>query len=303
MSAPLTFTFEPLHQILPQVRAAVRAQGEARLLVPNPDLAPDLYPGEVAPSGRHRPLQVWLDLADRLECHLLTPVARGAQVELTLKRAAGPSLHTRERHAERYGAESGFQRIDKLEDPIFLDDMLDALGRAHLRAGARVLDVGVNGGGELRLLDLAYPGHDFAVTGVDLSESALSLARARYPRHDFRHLDVNDLPNEGLGRFDLILSVGTLQSSGVNGDRVLRALLRDHLAPGGSVILALPNCRYEGGRVSYGARLLNSRKPDLSLLVKDLALQRRHLQKHGFRVTVSGKYDVVLTAVPVTSAP
>lgn len=295
-----------MHEILPQVRLAVRKHGKAHLLVPNPDLAPHLYPGEVTPHGRHRSLQVWLDLADRLECHLLTPVARGAHIELTLRRAADGTLHARERHAERYGAHSEFQRLDKLEDPLFLDDMLDALKRVKVPPDARVLDVGVNSAAELRLLDLAYPERALNVTGVDFSESALDLARARFPaqlfpRYDFRLLDLNDLPCAALGRFDLILALGTLQSSGVNGDRVLRALLRDHLAPGGSIILSLPNCRYEGGRVSYGARLLNYRKPDLSLLLKDLALYRRHLQKHGFRVTVSGKYEIVLSAVSVRS--
>ena len=293
----LVFVTEPLHEILPRLRDVMKQHGEVRLLVPNPDAGLGLYPGERTSVGVHRPYQVWLDVAERLECSFLTPVARGEMVELRLRGSAGGS-RVREGSVDRYGASSEFQRVDKLEDPYFLEDMLAALARVRLKDGARVLDVGVNSGKELRLLELAYPGREFEVVGVDVSESALEVARARYPRYSFVQLDVNALPDPQLGRFDLIVSVGTLQSQGVERDRVFRSLLRDHLAPGGSLILGLPNCRYEGGRVSFGARMLNYRQPELSLLLGDLALYRRHLQKHGFRVHVTGKYEVVLTAVP-----
>ncbi|AFZ68096.1 class I SAM-dependent methyltransferase [Deinococcus peraridilitoris] len=298
MSEPLIFSFEPMHEILPRVRAALNGQGEAQLSVPNPDLDLQRFPGERTPQGIWRPLQAWLDLADRLECHLMTPVVRGERLELHLRRLPGASLHRRSKDQERYGADSEFQRLDKLEDPILLDDLLEALARVRLQPGARILDVGVNSGRELQLLDLAYPGHDFQVVGIDVSESALQLARTRFAHYSFRTLDVNNLPHAALGRFDLVLSLGTLQSSGIEQDRVFRTLLRDHLSPGGALILSLPNCRLEAGRLSYGARLLNFRRPDLSLLLKDLALYRRHLQKHGFRVYVTGKYEIVLTAVP-----
>lgn len=297
MPLSLTFTFEPLYEVLALVQAQLAHQDEVILRVPNPDLGLGLYPGECTPLGRHRPLQVWLDLAERLECVLLTPSAQGELVELTLRRVGERGRAPRD--PARYSAQGEFQRIDKLEDPCFLEDALEALRRVRLGPDARVLDLGVNSGNELRLLDLAYPGHRCSVVGLDLDESALALARARFPQYEFWRFDANDLPSPALGRFDLILTLDTLQSSGVDRDRVFRALLRDHLAPGGALILGLPNSRYVGGRVEYGARMLNFRKPELSLLLGDLALYRRWLHKRGFRVYVTGKYELLLTAVPV----
>ncbi len=220
-------------------------------------------------------------------------------MELTLRRHDARAERTRDRHDERYGAHSEFQRVDKLEEPTFVQDALEALGRVPLAPGARVLHVGVGSGNELRLLDLAYPGHALDVVGIDVSASALDLARTRFPRARFERVDANDLPDASLGRFDLIVCLSVLQSPGVDLDPVLRALRREHLAPGGSLLLGFPNGRYEGGRLTYGARLVNFRRPDLSLLVRDVAHVRRHLQKHDFRVFVTGRYEVLVTAVPV----
>ncbi|PYE55808.1 class I SAM-dependent methyltransferase [Deinococcus yavapaiensis] len=287
-----------MHVVVTRLRDLLARDGAARFLVPNPDLGDGRYPGEETSVGKHRPYSVWVDLADRLECRFLTPVSHGDFVELRFDLVERTS---RDRSAGRYGALSDFQRVDKLEDPLFLDDMLEALHRVPLASGARVLHLGVNGGRELALLDLAFPDRAFDVVAVDVDDSALELARRRFPQHAFRVLNVNDLPDETLGTFDLVVALSVLQSPGVDTDRVFRVLLRDHLKPSGSVILGFPNCRYLGGEVSYGARLLNFRKPDLSLLVKDVALVRRHLQKHGFRVYVTGKYEVLVTGVNVKS--
>lgn len=112
-------------------------------------------------------------------------------------------------------------------------------------------------------------------------------------------MDITTLPKPELGRFDLIFSVGTLQSSGVNQDEVFRALFREHLTAGGSFILGFPNCRYESGEVTYGARVKNYRKPDFSLLIKDLAFYKRYFQRHQFQVFVTGKYYLFITAVRI----
>jgi len=291
------FTTEPLREILTHLRATIARDTHAEILVPDPDLGIGLYPGELTHAGRHRPYQVWVDVADRLGAHLLTPTRDGNFVRLRFVRERTDRARPGERHAERYGADSDFQRVDKREDPCFLEDLQEALARAALQPGARVLSVGVNNGRELDVLHLTYPSHDLHVTGIDVSDTALALARERHPRHVFRVLDVNDLPEPELGRFDLIIALATLQSPGVDQDRVFRTLLREHLKPAGGIIIGLPNCRYAHGRVSYGARLLNYHRPELSLLLKDAALYRRHLQKHGFRVWVTGKYDVLVTAV------
>lgn len=133
---------------------------------------------------------------------------------------------------------------------------------------------------------------------MDHSASAIEEARARFPdaRHRFVVADLNALP-EDLGRFHLVVSVGTLQSPGVDDHALLRKLVQEHLEPRSALLLGFPNSRFRDGEVVYGARVRNLREPDLSLLVKDLSFYRRYLHQHGFRTFLGGKYDLLLTAV------
>ena len=78
----MTFTDEPLHKIVEHLRA--RLEPPTPLLtftVLNPDGYPNLFSGErVEINGvtyRHRPYKTWLDLAERLNCRFLTPLADG----------------------------------------------------------------------------------------------------------------------------------------------------------------------------------------------------------------------------------
>ncbi len=302
VSAPTrTFTTEPLSAVLDWLRAELQARNEARLLVPDPDPghALGLYPGEPGPVGIHRPYLSWLDAADLLDAQFLTPERQGDRVLLHFRRRV---VAPRDRGEGRYAAGSEFARVNKPEDPHFLHDLAEALARADLRAGARVLSLGVNSGRELDLLEHAYPGHSFRVLGLDLDASALALARARHPAYDFRVQDVTqpglgELPLRDGGRFDLVLALSLLQSPGVNQEDLLRTLRSDLLAPSGALILGFPNARYRGGELSYGARMLNFTRPDLSLLMRDVTGARRHLQRHGFTVYVTGKYEVLVTGV------
>ena len=287
----LRFEFEPLSEVLPPLKRALAEAGEVTFLAPDPDAGEGLYAGERHAAGRHRSLSVWLDVAEVLGARLLTPrLLGGGRMELTLRRLP-PVLR-----GGTYGALSEFQRIDKLEDPWFLVGLVEALTRARLHSGARVLSVGVGAGRELGALALAYPGLRVEVTGIDLDESALQLAGERHPHWTFAVGDVNALSPE-LGRFDLIVALSVLQSRHVNLDLALRGLMKRHLTAGGSLIVGFPNGRYAGGELRYGARMLNFRDPDLSLLMADVALVRRHLHKHGFKVYVTGKYEVLVTGV------
>jgi SAM-dependent methyltransferase len=298
----LTFRAEPLIDILPVLRRALHAEGEVSFRVPDPDLGVGLYAGEVIAGSDaiHRPYRLWLDVAERLQCHFLTPTPEGGLVRLHLRRRV---LAERDGddddRTEKYGIDSEFSRVRKLEEVCFLEDALEALTRAELAPGARVLDLGVNTGEELRLFDFAYPGHAFEIVGVDHSASAIAEARRSFPQHRFEVLDITTLPRPELGRFDLVFSVGTLQSPGINQDLVFGALVREHLKPGGAFIVGLPNCRYEDGDISYGARMRNFRRPDLSLMTKDIAYFKRYFQRHDYRVFITGKYYVFITAVKV----
>ena len=293
------FDAEPLGEVVEHLRAALASGAtEVRIAVPDPDLGRGLFSGERVEGRVHRPLRAWCDLAEGLSCRLRTPRALDAtHVELCFEPlGAEASWHGARREGDardRYGAESDFARVQKYEDPGFLLPWLEALGRIPLAPGARVLDLGVNRGDELALLP---PGLSFV--GIDHSPSALALARARFPepRHRFLEADLNALPAD-LGRFSLAISIATLQSPGVDDRALLRRLVQEHLEPGAALLLGFPNSRHRDGELVYGARVKNLREPDLSLLVSDLAFYRRYLHQHGFRTYLTGKYELLLTAV------
>lgn len=305
------FHHEPLITIVRHLREALASGASpVSIEVPDPDLGRGRYPGEridSEPGGIHRPLRAWCDLAEALHCRLLTPRSVGAtHIALRFEplgeevewhqdgRGAGKDVPQ-----ERYGTASSFARFHKLEDPGFLLPWLDALARIPLPDGGRVLDLGVNRGDELSALALRSPGAPkLSFVGIDHSASALAEARTRFPdpRHAFIEADLNALP-DGLGEFSLVISIGTLQSPGVDDRALLRRLVQQHLAPDAALLLGFPNSRFRDGEVLHGARLRNLREPDLSLLVKDLSFYRRYLHQHGFRTFLNGKYELLLTAI------
>jgi SAM-dependent methyltransferase len=331
----MRFTSEPLHLLvrhLTEALAALPPGGVVTLEVPDPDLGRGRYPGErVGPQGAlvHRPWRAWCDLAEALSCRLLTPrPVDGTHVQLRLEplgpeapwhadgQRAGAADGTVDGggapvpRAERYGTASPFARVRKLEDPGFLLPWAEALARVPLAAGDRVLDLGVNRGDELEALCWRPDAVPLEVWGVDHSESALAEARARFPGPGApcltgAHFLAADLARglpPGLPRFELVLSVGTLQSPGLDGHALLRALVQEHLAPRAALVLGFPNSRFRDGEVLHGARVRNLREADLSLVVKDLSFYRRYLHQHGFRTYLTGKYDLLLTAVRLARA-
>lgn len=264
-------------------------------MVADPDAGLGRYAGEVTPAGAHRPWSTWVDLADLLGAHLLTPERTGqGQVRVRLRVQA----HGADPDAAGYGAQGDWARVNKLEDPVFLFTLVEALRRVDPPAGGRVLALGVNAGRELDALVLAFPDRSFDVRGVDLDASALTAARQRHPEMTFQELDVTTLPQADLGRFDLVLALSLLQSPGIRQDVLLSALWRHHLTRGGGLVLGYPNARYRDGFLSYGARVRNYRRPDLSLMAADVTDARRRLQRQGFKVFVTGKYEVLVTAIP-----
>ncbi|MBJ6761492.1 class I SAM-dependent methyltransferase [Myxococcaceae bacterium JPH2] len=308
-AAPRRFHAEPLVLVVRHIREAL-ARGEPRVCieVADPDLGRGEYPGaRVGPEGTlvHRSFRSWCDLAEGLSCRLLTPRSVDAtHIALTFEPLGaeaswhGAASSESTPRQERYGAGSAFSALRKFEDAGFLLPWLEALGRLRLPPGARVLDLGVNRGDELETFAWFEGLQDVAFVGVDHSATALAEARARFPdaRHSFHVADLNALPPD-LGRFHLVVSVGTLQSPGVEDHALLRKLVQEHLEPAAALVLGFPNSRFREGEVVYGARVRNLREPDLSLVVKDLSFYRRYLHQHGFRTFLGGKYDLLLTAV------
>jgi Methyltransferase domain len=299
VAAMRVFRTEPMLEIVGWIE---RTPGELRCEVLDPDRGRTRYAGELVTIDHdtyvHRPWRTWTELAERLGLRMCTPRAATApRVELRFERLDRDARWRPPAGAdatERYGAGSGFERIAKHEDPGFVIDLREAVARVGLAPGARVLELGVNTGDVLALVDTFAPGMRLA--GVDHSTSALAVAHARFPAATLIEADLAHLPAE-LGRFDLVVSVGTLQSGALDDRDLVRRVVQDHLEPHGAVIFGWPNCRYVDGEVEYGARIKNLREPELGLVVKDVAFYRKYLQQHRRHVYVTGKHYVLVTGV------
>lgn len=274
------FRREPLVRIV----SWIANNSEIRFEVLDPDRGAGRYAGELVEIDGdfyiHRPYRVWLDLAERLGLRMKTPRVIANHVELRFDR-----LDRDARWQGRYIA-----LPSKLEDPGVLLDLQAALARVALRPGARVLDLGCNTGELFAVLPA-----DATLVGVDHSAEALGVARQRCPAAQFVQADVAALPP--LGRFDLVLSVGLLQSGALDDRALVRHVVQELLAPGGAVIFGWPNCRYIAGEVEYGARMKNFTEPELGLVIKDIAFYRKYLQQHHRQVFVTGKNYLLVTGV------
>ena len=307
-----TFTTEPLTTILAHVQARLEAgDRELALVVTDPAQGVGRFAGEaIEVDGEarvHRPMRVWAELADRLRLRLLAlDRLPGGWLRLTLARLDEAARVDGDPGTEKYGAESSYARISKLDDPGFVLDVADALARAKLAADARVLDLGCNRGDLFALIADLRPdlGAQGSFVGVDHSESALALARAGAGPGRRRYVcaDLAELPTLELGRFDLVTCIGTMQSPGVDDRKLLEHVVRERLAPGGSLIIGVPNCCYVDGELLHGARTRNFTQPELGLLIKHVAYYKRYLQQHNRRVFVTGRNYVLVTATPYAQA-
>jgi SAM-dependent methyltransferase len=105
----------------------------------------------------------------------------------------------------------------------------------QLRSGARILDAGCGTGlpTARRLLDAG-----FTVTGVDISEVMLTLARRNVPEADLRRLDLTEVGPE-LGRFDAVVAFFSLLMMPRAEIPDALARLREVLVPGGLMMLGM----------------------------------------------------------------
>lgn len=281
------FRREPLVRIVSWIANNLQIRFE----VLDPDHGAGHYAGElVEVDGHfyiHRPWRVWIDLAERLGLRMLTPriVDGSPLVELRFER-----LDRDARWAGDYT-----QLPAKLEDPGVLLDLRAALARIALQPGARVLDLGCNTGELFALMP-----EGVTIVGVDRSAAALAIARETWPAVTLVEADAAALPP--LGRFDLVMSIGLLQSGALDDRELVRHVVQDLLKPDGAVIFGWPNCRYVAGEVEYGARMKNFTEPELGLVIKDIAFYRKYLQQHRRQVFVTGKNYLLVTATGRSSA-
>lgn len=120
------------------------------------------------------------------------------------------------------------------------------LGLCRDLAPRSILDVGCGEGSMLATLAAAFP--DSALTGVELSDNALGLARATLPRATFAALDVAEarLPKS----FDLVVSTDVVEH--IADDLAALANMAAMVAPGGRLIVATLQGRMRGFEAAIG---------------------------------------------------
>ena len=168
----------------------------------------------------------------------------------------------------------------------------------------RVLDLGVNAGDEFALIKAISADKDYKDTefiGIDYSASAIAFAQNRFPEKNVRFIehDINRLDELELGRFDLIISIGTFQSPNIDFKPFFMSLAQNYLSRDGAIILGFPNCRWMGGEMIYGAKVPNYAFSEMGMLYSDVIYCKKYLQQKKFRVTLTGKDYVFLTATKI----
>ena len=308
MAIMLSFTNESMLAITSTLREQLEGQSGVQFEVLNPDLFSGAYAGkEVSLNGKtylYRSLRSWLDLAANLHCRMLTPMSASEQtITLRFQKLETHSFHqdSPEEKSEKYGIDSSFSAINKNEEPAFLSAYTQAIDVAKVATKKRILNLGVNRGDEFALIQELLSQEtfeDIEFVGIDHSKSAIKESQNRFqtPNMHFYSHDINTLSELNLGKFDLIITIGTLQSPGINYKPFLMDLVQNYLSEDGAVILGFPNSRWIDGEMVYGAKMRNYSESDLSLLLSDIDYAKRYLQQKKFTVRINGKEYIFLTA-------
>lgn len=305
-----SFTTESLSTIHAWVSETLKTSSRVSFELLNPDVVSHCYAGEIITIGGddylYRGYKALNDLAELHFCRMLTPaIVSDHTVLITFEKLdSNNSFHQHESSTEKYGTASTFSRIHKNEEPVFFDAYLRALQSVKVGEKQRILNLGINTGDEFVPIRQILPQESYRaleLVGIDFSQSAIEVARQRFDEGNatFYVHDINDLHTLQLGRFDLIITIGTLQSSTLEFKSLFASLVQNHLSSEGAMILGFPNCRWVGGEMVYGAKAPNYPYSEMSILIKDIYYCKKYLQQKRFRVTVTGSDYLFLTATKI----
>lgn len=307
-----TFTTQKMAHIIPQLTDAlgkIEAQDIIEFEVLNPDLYSSYNGNIFTIEGEEyifRGYKSWLDLAQLLQCKILTPkILKDHTICIRFQKLNNDSsFHkTITNKEEKYGQNSIFSQIHKNEESSFIYYYLQALKNVKLDTRLRILNLGVNSGDEFEaILSLSKNISNLELVGIDYCPSAINKAKVMFTEYkniSFYTHDINDLESLDIGKFDLIISIGTLQSSNLEFNPLLMSIVQNQLKRDGAMILGFPNCRWIDGEMIYGARVKNYAFSEMGLLYKDVIFSKKYLQQKKYRVTITGKDYIFLTATSI----
>ncbi len=284
------FTNHTMYKILTLLEEKLSNSNSISFQVLNPDFCKSTYAGskvEVAKEEYvYRSYKAWNDLATKLFCRVLTPNKVSEEIiELTFEKLDLEDSFHKENidKEEKYGKNSTFSLLNKNEEPEVMFSYLKALENVKIGTRKRVLNLGVNSGEEFDLIrEYCKEFKDIEFVGVDYCNSAIDFAKEKFKDNknvSFYAEDINNLEYLNLGEFDLIISIGTLQSSNLDFNKVFMQIVQTYLKKDGSMILGFPNCRWFDGEIIYGAKAANYSFSEMSVLVKDVYFCKKYLQQ------------------------
>jgi hypothetical protein len=245
-------------------------------------------------------ISTWCEIAEYFDCRLkLQKIDNSDSLCFILDKMKLLSFEHKD-ESEKYGEGSEYTLINKLKEPWFIMDMLAALEFLMPQKNDTIIDLGSNKGDLFSIFSIWNQelSNSFHYIGLDHSQSAIEQANNSFPENNFKFIcnKLDNYPKEKIPSFDLLMSVGTLQSTNLEGKDVFKNFFQHGMKKNGKVLLAFPNCRYAKEGVMYGARTKNFKGRDYSLVLKDCMYYKKYLQQHGYRVWVYGKYYLFLAA-------
>lgn len=306
------FTNESMYEISTYFEDEFLENNEVSIEVLNPDFGIQNYNGAKLKLDDteylYRSYKAWNDLAELMLCKMQTPlIASMNTVLLKFKKInSNNSFHNTQydKENEKYGEESEFFKINKNEEPAFLHYYKQALINAKVQNKKSILNLGINKADEFDIISKLLSKEDFESTnfvGVDFSNTAIEYSKKRFDLENFKFYnhDINKLNDLGLKKFDLIISIGTLQSTSLNFKEIFMSLIQNYLDDKGAIILGFPNCRWLDTQMIYGAKAPNYSFSEQSILYKDVYFCKKYLQQKKYRVTLTGKNYLFLTATSI----
>ncbi|RXJ83911.1 class I SAM-dependent methyltransferase [Arcobacter cloacae] len=305
------FSYESMFEIISYLEEELKTKNEILFEVLNPNIEKERYIGEkyILENQEYiyRNFKTWTDLAELFLCRLnVESINKNKLIIKFDKLNKLDSFHNDMNNDknEKYGENSTFFRINKNEDASFLFSYINALKNVKIEEKKEILNLGINKADEFEVIKNLVNEECFNTvnfTGIDYSASAIEYAKNRFPQKNFQFFvhDINNLKELKLKKADLIISIGTLQSSGLNFKLLFMELIQNHLEDKGSIILGFPNCRWINGEVIYGAKAPNYSYSEQSILYKDVYFCKKYLQQKKYRVTLTGKNYLFLTATSI----
>jgi 2-polyprenyl-3-methyl-5-hydroxy-6-metoxy-1,4-benzoquinol methylase len=246
--------------------------------------------------------KAFVDLAQIFFLKMLTPQINVDEIILKFQKLNEEKSFHKELHSsEKYGLESEFFNIDKNKQFSFLYYYKKALEFIDVKSKKSILNLGVNKGDEFLVIQKMLKKDEFnskKIIGIDYSQSVIKYAKKEFNKTNINFInhDINNLDELNIGKFDLIISIGTLQSSNINFNERFMDIYQNYLEKDGSIILGFPNCRWIDSEMIYGAKAPNYSFSELSLVLKDIHFTKKYLQQKKYRVIITGKDYFFLTA-------